>query len=1245
MFFCFSVPAALRRMSVWVALSFFSLSGIEISAANSIVSPDGNIIVTVNVSSGNPVYSVVYRGGTMVETSPLGLIDNNTNLGTGVALAGFSTYSTNETFASRSGIHATATNCYQGQIITLTNAAGTAYGVNFRVYNNGVAFRYEFTNAGLNNITAESSSFVIPAGGTVWADTNTSVYEKYYVPKDISAGTTNLGFGPPVTVQLAGTNGYLVLTESTLGAFGNPYILKVADATGRKLQVGYPVNADGSSGASVTGAVSTPWNVVMIGADLDMIMNNDMVESLAPAPDATLFPEGAATSWATEGRSVWDWLRPWPGGITYTNAMTNSLWASRMGFEYNTVDDGWSSWTNASGVVNPWPLVQQVVNYSHALGVKVILWKASSELNSEAQRAAFFQQLQACGVDGFKADFFDFSSASAAAKERVQLQETILREAASSHLVADFHGTSKPTGQFRTYPNLINFEAVFGKEQWPNPWMVVTIPFLRFMAGPADFTPMEFGGNAAFEIANVINMPGPLITFAERSDGIAESEFASLIRTIPSQWDQTLVLNQSQLGQTTATARRKGPDWYIGIMNAVATNQWSIPLAFLASNITYQADLVRQDSTVLERTNVTRDSVFSVSITSTNGSGFVAKIYPVPAFTLSTNYLLTGAIIGTSGSWGNSGNTKSNVYDGSLTTYFDGPDGSGDWTGMDLGSGNLKIVTVIRYCPRANWGTRMVTGMFQGANAADFSDAVTLYTVGYTPPEGSFVTVTITNNTVFRYVRYLSPASGFCNVAEVQFYGAATPDGPTSLTAASGLSQVVLNWNPVANATSYNVKRSLISGGPYTTVATGITNLNDTDVGLINGTNYYYVVSAVAVGVESTNSSEASAMPLGPPQPPTGTIAMAGTNQTVALTWNATFKATRYYVKQSITSGGPYVTVGNPAATNYTDSGLVNGTLYYYVISAVSPYGESTNSSEVAARPGGYEAWVRGLNPQGYWRLNETSGTYAADASLNGLDGIYHSAVVLGVSGVANPAYFGFETNNRAAFFNGQTNSWVSLPGLNLNSATVTFIAWIYPTNATQAGATGLIYCRDGAGTTSGLGFNPAGTQLGYTWNDDGGTYGWNSGLTPPANQWSFVVLVVTPTSATIYLYNTNGQLSAHVAHTHAASAFDGETRIGNDAYDASRTFRGSLCEIAVYNQALSSNQIATLYQAAVGLFYNLTLAGIWNGTQLTLTWPGGGQLLEATNLAGPWSTNFDAVSPSVVTPAGTAKFFRIQVW
>ncbi len=232
---------------------------------------------------------------------------------------------------------------------------------------------------------------------------------------------------------------------------------------------------------------------------------------------------------------------------------------------------------------------------------------------------------------------------------------------------------------------------------------------------------------------------------------------------------------------------------------------------------------------------------------------------------------LTGTVIGTPGSWGGSGNTIAKVFDGDLSTFFDGPDGNGDWLGLYFGASVSNAITQINYCPRSGYEGRMVGGIFQGANQANFSDAVTLYTVATQPTSGAFTSVNITNTSAFRYIRYLSPANGFCNVAELQFYGylagasVPLPPAPTGLAAATvSSSQINLAWNTVTNAASYNVKRSTTNNGPYAVIATGVIATNYNDTGLAAATIYFYVVSAVNPGGESPNSVQAGAVTLRP---------------------------------------------------------------------------------------------------------------------------------------------------------------------------------------------------------------------------------------------------------------------------------------------------------------------------------------------------------------------------------------------
>lgn len=156
---------------------------------------------------------------------------------------------------------------------------------------------------------------------------------------------------------------------------------------------------------------------------------------------------------------------------------------------------------------------------------------------------------------------------------------------------------------------------------------------------------------------------------------------------------------------------------------------------------------------------------------------------------------LHGTIIGTPGSWSNIGNTITNVFDTNGNTFFDGPDVTGDWVGLDFGAGASNVLGQIRYWPRSGYAQRMQGGYFQGANTSSFSDAVTLFTITNVPPDGMPTSQVITNTTAFRYVRYFGPANGSCNVAELQFFSPGPPVAQLRLTNNGNGSQLTLNWS------------------------------------------------------------------------------------------------------------------------------------------------------------------------------------------------------------------------------------------------------------------------------------------------------------------------------------------------------------------------------------------------------------------------------------------------------------------
>ncbi len=222
-------------------------------------------------------------------------------------------------------------------------------------------------------------------------------------------------------------------------------------------------------------------------------------------------------------------------------------------------------------------------------------------------------------------------------------------------------------------------------------------------------------------------------------------------------------------------------------------------------------------------------------------------------------------------------------------------------------------------------------------------------------PGTSYTDTNLTNGTTYYYVVSAVNSSGEstdssqANATPVESTPM-PPPAPASIAATGGNGSVALSWPAAPGAVSYHVKRAPATGGPYITIGAP-TGVSYSDSTVTNGTTYYYVVSAVNEDGESPDSTEASATPqLAIPPAPGGFIAIAGNTQ-AGLSWSAAHSASSYNVKRATVSGGPYTTIATVTGNNYMNTGLTNGTTYYYVVSAVNAAGESANSSQVSAIP------------------------------------------------------------------------------------------------------------------------------------------------------------------------------------------------------------------------------------------------------------------------------------------------------
>jgi Concanavalin A-like lectin/glucanases superfamily/Immunoglobulin I-set domain len=327
---------------------------------------------------------------------------------------------------------------------------------------------------------------------------------------------------------------------------------------------------------------------------------------------------------------------------------------------------------------------------------------------------------------------------------------------------------------------------------------------------------------------------------------------------------------------------------------------------------------------------------------------------------------------------------------------------------------------------------------------------------------------------------------------------------------------------------------------------------------------------------------------------------------------------------------------------------LVVATSYGSVTSSVSPLvvvstnGEPFVASELAS------------GPLAYYRLNETNdpagGSVIAYDNVSALNGVYGVDVHNGnpnyniLGPTPTDGFPGFTATNAAAQIVGNdANSAITLPSWNLNTNLVTITAWINPQGPQVSGA-GVVYTRSTNLMVCGIAyydtFGGTNYSLGYNWNDNSADYFWNSGLKPPTNQWSFIALVITPTNGTVYLMNTNGISAAVNTSSNAVQAWNDKIYIGTDPRaGGANNFNGKIDEVAVFNRALSSDDLQWLYSLTAG---NPWMRIVPTGTNLQIQWTAG-TLLEASQITGPWTTN-NSTSPYLVTPTGAQKFYRAVV-
>ena len=578
-------------------------------------------------------YRVAFGEASVIETSRLGIFLDRVELSQGVELGKAERYELNEKYPWR-GVHAEAVNRCNGVRIPVTHMASRiSYTLDVRAFNDGVAFHHVIPGKDKDSrVPDEATSFILPPGSIVWYHGLNGHYEAVHEKKGIADIAAEDWAAPPVTLKLPGGIGYASITEAALLNYGGMALqadgrrgFKVV--LGHKHPISYPFRLRysndierASQPATITGTITSPWRVVIVGPDLNALVNSDLVHNLSPPPDSKIFPKGLNTDWIKPGRAVWKYLDG--GANTFESMKEFSRLAGQLGFEYHVIEGFWSRWSNEQ--------VKELVDYSRQQGVSLWLWRHSRELRTPGARADFFKRLHDLGVVGAKIDFFDHEH-----REIVDLYQTLLAEGAKYQVMINFHGANKPTGEARTWPNEMTREGVRGMESsrlQERARHNTTLPFTRFLAGHGDYTPVHFGARRgdttwAHQIASAAIFNEPLLTFAAHPTNLLNNPALEMIKSIPAVWDETIVLQMSEIGELAAFARRSSNSWFLSVLNGSTARTVEITCAFLSAN-EYRALMIRDqsgESAAVKIENRAAKRTDSLKIELSAGGGFIAR--------------------------------------------------------------------------------------------------------------------------------------------------------------------------------------------------------------------------------------------------------------------------------------------------------------------------------------------------------------------------------------------------------------------------------------------------------------------------------------------------------------------------------------------------------------------------------------------------------------------------------------------
>lgn len=609
------------RYIILTALLIFS-AALTANAAETVTSPDGSIGLTLSVDDGQITYDVTKNGAEVLRNSALGITFESTDFTDDVALVSRADNEINETYPMISGKASVYTNNANEAVFTFEKY-GDTLDLYVRAYNDGVAFRYGYGKD--TRALGEGTRFAFPTSGlTAWAMEYERCYEQFYLPQTL-AGMNGV-YGMPMTVKLNNSL-YAMLAEANLNS---SYSGSVLNASGGSLRVEFEPKQ--TEPVTITSPFLSPWRAVVIG-DLNTIAATEMIENLS---DACKLSD---TDWIKPGVSAWTWFNgdPTNDPETYKRYID---FAAEMGWQYVLLDEGWQPLkSNENGRKSyegtEW-WAQEVINYASERGIGLIVWAPYWDLDT-AEKRNRLNEWASMGIKGVKVDFFDNET-----QEMLKLYDEITRQTAELHMIVNYHGCNKPTGERRTWPHLITREGVYGTEHFmsgegwgPTAAHNNTLPYTRNAVGPMDYTPAitNYNGKNFFSAGQKAALPiifeSGIQCLSDKPDNYRQSPLYPLFKNFPASWDQTRLLS-GKIGESVVMLRRKGSNYYVGVIcNEQATED--ITVDFLESGRTYHMEIYRDganDTEIkAERETVKNGDIITIPMLSHGGAAI--KITPL----------------------------------------------------------------------------------------------------------------------------------------------------------------------------------------------------------------------------------------------------------------------------------------------------------------------------------------------------------------------------------------------------------------------------------------------------------------------------------------------------------------------------------------------------------------------------------------------------------------------------------------